>query len=130
MTEYELIEAYQGAEASWQASASIFISIVFAYLAAAYFVGAKLTRSQVVIVTGLYTVFCLLMLSMLGSILSRLTQFGTEILEFSPERSVAGGPTRIGGLALWGSVFVSAYVAGLVFMFQIRRSARRQSQTP
>jgi branched-subunit amino acid ABC-type transport system permease component len=124
MTEYELIAAYQSVEASWQGAVSIFISILFAYLATAYFAGAKLARSQVVIVTGLYTVFSLIMLQMLATLLRRMTQLGSEILALSPERAVAGGRGLPIGLVLWGSVFIGAYVAGLVFMFQVRRNAR------
>ena len=130
MTEYELIDAYQSAEASWQGAVSIFVTIVFAYLATSYFVGAKLTRSQVIIVTALYTMFSLLSLSMLSSILIRMTQFGTEILEFSPGRSVAGNASVRTGLIMWGSVFFGAYAIGLVFMFHIRRNARKRNEAP
>ena len=125
MTEYELIDAYQSVEASWQGAVSIFISIVFAYLATAYFVGAKLTRPQVAIVTGLYTIFCLLILQMLSTLLIRMTQLGSEILEFSPDRAVADSRIVGNGLVLWGTVFLGAYVAGLVFMFQVRRGATK-----
>jgi hypothetical protein len=125
MTEYELIAAYQSVEASWQGAVSIFISILFAYLATAYFAGAKLTRAQAVIVTGLYTMFSLVMLQMMATVLTRMTQLGSEILELSPERAVAGGRVLRTGLVLWGSVFVGAYAAGLVFMFQIRRGASK-----
>ena len=125
MTEYELIDAYQSVEASWQGAVSIYISILFAYLATAYFVGEKLTRSQVVIVTGLYSLFSLFMLRMLATVLIRMTQLGTEILELSPERAVAGSRMIGTGLVIWGSVFIGSYVAGLVFMFQLRRNAKK-----
>jgi len=125
MTEYELIDAYQSVEASWQGAVSIFISILFAYLVTAYFAGAKLTRVQAAIVTGLYTLFSLFMLQMLATLLRRMTQLGTEILEFSPERAVADSRIIGTGLVMWGSVFLGSYVAGLVFMFQIRRNARK-----
>ena len=128
MTEYELIAAYQSVEASWQGAVSIFISILFAYLATAYFAGAKLTRSQVAIVTALYTMFSLIMLQMLATLLRRMTQLGTEILEISPERAVAGGRVLGTGLVIWGSVFLGAYVAGLLFMFQVRRSAKKSAE--
>jgi hypothetical protein len=128
MTEYELIAAYESVEASWQSGVSIFISILFAYLATAYFAGAKLTRSQVAIVTALYTMFSLIMLQMLANLLRRMTQLGSEILEISPERAVAGGRALRTGLVIWGSVFLGAYVAGLVFMFQVRRGAKKGTE--
>ena len=125
MSEYELIDAYQSVEASWQGAVSIFISIVFAFLATAYFVGAKLTRTQAIIVTGLYSAFCLLTLTMLTQVLIRMTQFGADILELSPERAFAGSESMQGGIVLWGTVFLGAYLAGLIFMFSVRRSARK-----
>ena len=100
MTEYELIDAYQSVEASWQGAVSIFIS-------------------------GLYTIFCLLILQMLSTLLIRMTQLGSEILEFSPDRAVADSRIVGNGLVLWGTVFLGAYVAGLVFMFQVRRGATK-----
>jgi hypothetical protein len=127
MTEYELIDAYQSAEVSFQSGVSIFVTTIFAYLATAYFVGAKLTRTQVIIVSGLYTVFCAVLFMMIRSQLTRLTEFGTEILDLSPERTFADSRTLTGGLVLWGGVFLGAYLAGLIFMLQIRRTDRSRS---
>ena len=127
MTEYELIDAYQSVEASWLGAVSIYISILFAYLATAYFVGEKLTRTQVTIVTGLYTLFSWFMLQLLSTVLRRMTQLGTEILEFSPERAVADSRIVATGLMIWGTIFLGSYIAGLVFMFQLRRNAKRSA---
>jgi len=124
MTEYELIDAYQSVEASWQGAVSIYISIVFAFLATAYFVGEKLTRPQIIIVTGLYTLFSLFMLQMLATLLRRMTQLGTDITVISPGRAFADDSNLGVGLVMWVGVFLSAYVAGLIFMFQLRRNAR------
>ena len=126
MSEYELIDAYQSVEVSFQSGVSLFVSIVFAYVATAYFVGAKLTRTQVVIVTVLYTVFCAAFLVMSASQLERLMEFGAEIREFSPERTFASSRNLIGGLVRWGSVFLGAYFAGLIFMFQVRHRAKKR----
>jgi len=127
LTEYELIDAYQSVEASWQGAVSIYISIVFAYLATAYFVGENLTRLQVAIVTGLYTLFSLFMLRMLATLLRRMMQLGTDIHEISPDRAFADDSMVGVGLVMWVGVFLSAYIAGLVFMFQLRRNAKRQA---
>jgi hypothetical protein len=58
-----------------------------------------------------------------------MTQLGSEILEFSPDRAVADRRIVGNGLVLWGTVFLGAYVAGLVFMFQVRRGAAAVSGT-
>ena len=128
MTEYELIDAYQSVEASWQGAVSIFISILFAYLATAYFVGAKLTRAQITIVTSLYTLFSVFVLRMLATLLTRMTQLGTEIHEISPERAVADSNQLGTGLVMWGIIFAGSYVAGLIFMFQLRRNAEKATE--
>ena len=127
MTEYELIDAYQSVEASWQGAVSIYISIVFAYLATAYFVGEKLTRLQVAIVSGLYTLFSLFMLRMLATLLRRMMQLGTDIHEISPDRAFADDSMVGVGQVVWVGVFLSAYIAGLVFMFQLRRNAKSKA---
>ena len=91
LTEFELIEAYHGAEASWQSALGVFISILFAYIAVAYFVGSKLTRFQVGVVSGLYALFSLMMISALTNINQRVVELAIEIRELNPDRSVAIG---------------------------------------
>lgn len=120
MTEFELIEAYHGAEASWLSALGVFISIVFAYIAVAYFVGSKLTRFQVAVVSGLYSLFSLMMISALTNIYQRVVELAIEIRELNPDRSVAlgGAPGFLVGLLF------AAFLTGLVFMFQVRRSRR------
>ena len=128
MTEFELIMAYQGAEASWQGTLAVFTSIVFGYLAVAYFVGASLTRLQVAIITLLYTLFSLLMIGALLDIMRRFIEFAVEIKEFSPERSFVGTDSEVPQYALWFwmTSFLCAYAAGLVFMLQIRRNSDKR----
>lgn len=124
-----MIVAYQGAEASWGSTVAIFTSIIFGYLVVAYFVGAKLNRSQVVIITLLYTFFSFLMIGALLDTMRRFIQFAVEIKEFSPERAFIGTSPTIFEEAVWVwfVAFVCAYVAGLIFMFQIRRSVGRRT---
>ena len=126
MTEFELMVAFQGTTETWMGAASLFLSVLFGYIVTAYLVAAKLSRSQIVVITLLYSVFCLgLMVAMYG-IQIRLGQFASEILEINPERDV---PTNRPGEATiplaFSATFFGAYIAGLVFMFQSRRRAKR-----
>jgi len=58
MTEYELLDLVGTWKADTASLATSFVSILFAYILVAYFAGAKLTRSQVVIVTVLMLWHC------------------------------------------------------------------------
>ncbi len=54
MTEAEVIESAFLMGAGAVSLFAIYISVIFAYLAVAYFVGADLTKFQVVVVSGLF----------------------------------------------------------------------------
>ncbi|MFT4563216.1 MAG: hypothetical protein ACI9BW_002970 [Gammaproteobacteria bacterium] len=54
MTESEVIESAFMMGAGAVSVFTIYISVIFAYLAAAYFVGANLTRFQASVLTGLF----------------------------------------------------------------------------
>ena len=132
MTEFELIEAYHGAEANWQGAAAIFISTVFGYIAAAYLVGSKLTRSQALIISGLYAFFCLAMLVVLTSILQRMLYFSAEAGQLNPSGPFTpmadGDPPQQSSVVaplIYSGVFFCAFLAGLLFMFQVRRNAKK-----
>ena len=58
MTEYELLDLVGTWKADIVSVGSSFVSILFAYILVAYFAGAKLTRSQVTIVTALMIWHC------------------------------------------------------------------------
>jgi Kef-type K+ transport system membrane component KefB len=129
VSESDLISAYQQAEGIWQTYVSVFVSVLFAYFVVAYLVGAKLSRWQVSIITGLYAVFALTILSLLVVTFGRMIDFGTDIQAINPEHiyfasaQQGNGAFGFGSLMLW-SPFIGAFVAGLVFMFQIRRKAK------
>ncbi len=54
MTEYEIIDAFVSLRMEIAQHSMNFASVLFAYLIAAYFVGSKLTRFQVAVITVLY----------------------------------------------------------------------------
>ena len=130
MNESDLISAYQAAEQIWQTYVSIFISVLFAYFVAAYLVGAKLSRSQAYIVTGLYAFFSSADLFYLWTIFSRMEGLGRDIHVTNPARlhfaSFENQSSPWAHLVLWGP-FLGAFVAGLVFMFQVRHKAKKRT---
>ena len=131
MTEFELLVVYQGTGDTWIGVASIFISVLFAYIVTAYLVAAKLSRPQTIVITVLYTIFCLLLLMTLFGVQSRMIQLASEIYALNPDRSLPGGGDGQGAQVLMrdlstGILFM-AYVAGLAFMLQSRKKAKRQT---
>ena len=54
MTEYEIIDAFVSLRLEIAQHSMNFASVLFGYLIAAYFVGSKLTRFQVTVITVLY----------------------------------------------------------------------------
>ena len=131
MTEFELLVVYQGTAETWIGIASIFISVLFAYIVTAYLVAAKLSRPQTMVITGLYTIFCLFLLMTLFGVQARMVQLASEIYELNPDRSLPGGSDGQGGLLrapewVTGVLFM-AYITGLVFMLQSRSKAKKQT---
>jgi len=57
MSPYELLDLSQSNFSNSSAIIAVFLSLSFAYLAAAYFVGSRLTRPQVFILNTLYVIF-------------------------------------------------------------------------
>ena len=98
----------------------MYLTVTFAYIAAAYFVGAKLTRLQVCLISGLYvfaaasaTVCCVLFL--------RRSVTFQELLEPMAE---AYGKELIANLGYWsgymGALLLLGIFVSLYFMYDIR----------
>ena len=122
MSESELFAAYHGSGAIWLGLVSIFISILFAYLITAYLVGRKLSSVQMAIISGLFTAFSLFLIIVMHTVSNRMGQFSSESKEINPERIV---PATAGYTTLVSTIFVLAFLAGIVFMIQVRRRSKR-----
>lgn len=57
MTEFELIEVMDNFSTQMMMSTTLFFTLLSAYLITAYFVGTKLSKTQVVIVSAMYFVW-------------------------------------------------------------------------
>ena len=117
MTEYELIDAIASFNSNMYSWATFYVTALSAYLVTAYILGAKLTRSQTIIVNTCFVAFSTLgILAVMGSGM-RCLEFVAEVQAINPERDFALTP----GL-LW--VIVSIMLLGifvcLKFMWDIR----------
>lgn len=118
----ELVSLYYGNAID---AFTIYISFTFAYLTVAYFVGAKLSGFQVIVVSGLYLIAALS--TTLGSVMPMLA-WG-ELL--------SSRETLLDKFQLWNGItwvfnmcviFAGGMVVSFYFMFDIRSKAA--SETP
>jgi len=105
------------------------VSILFAYVVAAYFVGIKLSKRQLVAVNFVYSFFLTIpVLACLGSVRTgaiHTSRFITEHPEIAAEYGFTGGGTPLAyffyaNLILW----VFAWVFSLMFMHSSRKNGK------
>ncbi len=119
MTEAEAFEITLLAGANSVTSFTVYITFTFGYLAAAFFVGKELTRSQVVIVSALYTFAAL---SAFLNFLSDI-EFYAEALSYLPNAVSQSGLNSPFFWQIYMSILLSAGIlASLYFMWSIRNS--------
>ncbi|MEP6390331.1 MAG: hypothetical protein ABJ056_10455 [Halioglobus sp.] len=117
MTEAELWELILTSQSNAQAMIAIFYTLVFGYLVIAYMVGAKLLRSQIVIVNSLF------LMTTLGNMTSTHAAFNRAafLLDFtSPEYIPPTAASMQYGPLVAALMGLTTIVACLVFMWQIR----------
>jgi len=121
--EANLWEVFQGYVDLLSATQSINITVLFAFLIAIYFAGAKLTRLQLVLIVGIYSVFYLSQLWTLMMMYLRAIEFAREIEQLNPARQLAMN-FEIAFVEV--GLFLAFFIATLVFTFQIRRIAKKK----
>jgi len=119
MSPYELSDLSQSNFSNATALIAVFLSLSFAYLAAAYFVGSKLTRSQVFILNTLYILFA-------GITAYSATAFSNGAVKLMLSASVADPDNFFTG-KLWMANFVGlcllvAILMCLKFMWDVRQA--------
>ena len=123
MTEAEAIENALLAAANGITSFTVYISVTFGYLAAAYFVGRNLTRAQVAIFNSLFV------FASFSCLLSLDANLVTQAVAISQAPELY--PDRITNQAGFWRIYMDALLAAgilasLYFMF----AARRSGETP
>lgn len=126
MTDYELLSLWYQIVGNLQTSMANYFAGVFGMLGVAYFVSHKLDRMASWLLVGLYTLFCVGMLSEmyeLGRSMHRLAlamqEMGLEGPEVTWHPAVRGASFRHVPLATLGMVTL-IYAATMVFYFRAR----------
>jgi hypothetical protein len=119
MSPYELMDLGQSNHSNATALIAVFLSLSFAYLAAAYFVGSKLSRSQVFVLNTLYVIFA-------GISAYSATAFSNGGVKLILQAGIANPDGFFTG-QLWmvkfvGFSLVVSIVMCLKFMWDIRRA--------
>ena len=105
-----------------------YMSVLFGYIATAYFVGAKLTRTQLWIFSVLYVFWQLLTISMIGFrsgsaalIASRIQDLLLRTDATQHSEFMSSSPAWIGSSLV--TLLLLALLASLYFMWSVRRPA-------
>jgi len=127
MSEAELWEMFLD---SLSVTTSVFngaLTVDFAYLATAYFVGRRLSTFQTVVVSFLY-VFgaAILTLSFIG-MLNRALYFAARLKEIDPDLFFLASPPYV---ITFVALLVLSIPVSLFFMYQIRRNADLGAGSP
>ena len=114
LTKFEMIENYHLLQASVVEDVSLLITVVFSFIIATYFVGAKITKSQAIAITALYSVFVWLTLVgiLIGLIGVNVTAIGIN------------GSGSIAASFLYPVFFAVAWGYSVFFLYQTRRKER------
>ena len=118
MTEAELVQAWGHFFEISQSALAIYISVLSGYLAVAYLIGAKLTQLQVLVLSGLFTVFALFCAANVVVWWQRALEFAFEAKKVNPERLVSNNQAATSIMMV---LLVLGVLASLYFMWSTRR---------
>ena len=118
MTEYEILDLVGGESAQSATQFTLYLSVLFAYLVTAYFVGERLTRAQVFFLSGLYIFVNLAQAWGMVLTMNRVGELMERKAEISPLTEWEKGYVGYGHL--WAVAMVIGLLASLYFMWNVR----------
>lgn len=118
MTESELIEAVTSYFELVFIAVTLYVSVCSGYLVVAYLIGSKLTKSQMVVVSSLYTFIAVLMAYAAMGFLNRTINYleGLDTIE----RYGVGGHASPLVIVILPLILIFGVLACLKFMWDIR----------
>ena len=121
MTEYEIIDTIISVRADIAQHSMNFVSVLFAYILAAYLVGSKLSRFQVSMITILYALWSpgpILVAYDGATALQNLYFNHREVLSVE----MGASPLMATAPVVVSAAMCSAWLISIVFMVQVRTS--------
>ena len=122
MSEYELVDVMYTIFASMNESATLYFTLVSAYLGLSFFIGERLTKVQLIIVNTLYIIWVIGVInSGYGGLSNAVTVMGLLNEMGSPFQ---GQGQRITQGAVYGFMLVQfgGMLASLYFMWSVRKA--------
>ena len=118
MTEFELLQLVGDWSELSATTETTFLTLLFAYLLAAHFVGRALTRAQVFVVTAIYSVAILRTVAAYFRQMSRVLEFGDQLREVGSAYAL-----QIPAFApyLMATIWLIGFGASLFFMRTCRK---------
>ena len=112
MSEFELADLQASIWDGMMGTLAIFISVLFAYLAAAYYEGRKLSMYQAIAISSLYSMFQFIMIVFCWSGMGTVVEINYAML----------GSDQSLMRVLLVAVLIVAWIISVVFMQQSRKS--------
>jgi len=110
-THYELLESYYLVMDAIVSDVTIFMTILFAYITVAYFVGAKMTKFQAITISSLYSLFALYMVSAAYNSSQMLSIIGSTISGLDSSKDSV----------ILVTILLVAWVFSIILFIQTRR---------
>jgi len=120
MTEYEILDLVSSESAQSATQFSLYLTVLFAYLVTAYFIGDKLTRAQVVVLTILYVFVNSAQALGMRLTIAHVQELLERKAELSPFTKWEAGYESYG--TIWSVAMLLGIAASLYFMLSVRRS--------
>ena len=116
MSEAELWGLMYGATEALQTEETTFLTILFGYLVATYFLAEKLSTAQLTIFNAMY-------LATTCGLIYNMWQHWNAVFNWLTAAEIAGGQTPTNGsiqLSIAIAVYIALLIASLIFMWQVR----------
>ncbi len=118
MTEYEILDLVNAQSAQSATQFTLYLSVLFAYVVTAYFVGQRLTRTQVSVLSGLYIFVNVSQSWGMQLTNNRVGELLEKKAELSPLTRWEQGYVGYGDM--WSIAMAVGVVASLFFMWSVR----------
>ena len=107
---FELLQLYHMQREAMVEDVTIFMSVLFGFIAMAYFVGGKLDRNQAIAISILYSVFAMIAIQRIYGTMFAMTLTEEQVIgRYAQENFITPG------------VMVLSWFYSLYFLYQTRR---------
>ena len=122
MTEYELSDLLATNGLAVVETFSLYVSVMAAYLVATYLAGSKLSTSQIVTISTLYTVAASFFIWVISAYANRAIEYSNELEALRPDMTYGAQPAARNVILV---IMILGVLASLKFAWDIRHRERK-----